>query len=110
MVRSKNGVLLEKKQRIRKEINRGFFSAKETKNSKTDFFESVPKETQKRRILRIRIQINPLNPRRERIHWIHNPFLNFTKGTNNPFLDSKSGLGFFPKKCTLKVSPISLHG
>mgnify|MGYP001793170065 CR=1 FL=1 len=108
------------KQRIRKEINGGLFSAKETKNPKPDFsratilarrplatcifFKSLPKETQKRRILRIRIQINPLNPRRERIHWIHNPFLDFTKKTKNPFLDSESGLGFFPKKCTLSVS------
>ena len=79
-----NGNLfLPKKQRI--------FSAKETKNPKTDFswatilagrpltiyifFESFPKETQKRRILRIRIQIIPLYPRCERIHWIHNHFL-----------------------------------
>ena len=51
---------------------------------------------QKQRILRIRIQINPLNPRRERIHWIHNPFLDFIKETKNPFLDSN-----FPKKCSL---------
>ena len=79
----------------------GFFFAKETKNPKKNFsrattlaqralvkcnfFESFPKETQKQRILRIRIQINPLNPRRERIHWIHNSFLNFTKETKNPF-------------------------
>ena len=92
--KSKNGLLREitrilflpKKQVIRKEFNRGFFSAKQRQNPKMDydfsaktachmyFFESFPKETQKRRILRIRIQINPLNPRRERIHWIHNPF------------------------------------
>ena len=67
---------LPKKQKFRKEIHRGFFSAKETKNPKTDFsratilarrplvkcifFESFSKETQKRQILRIRIQI----------HWI----------------------------------------
>ena len=54
---------------------------------------------QKRRILRIWIQINPLDP-----HWIHNPFLDFIKETKNPILDSESGLGFFPKKCTLIVA------
>ena len=64
------------------------------------FFESFPKETQKSWILRIRIRINPLNLHRVRIYWIHNPFLDFAKETKNPFLDSESGLGFFPKKCT----------
>ena len=52
-------------------------------------------------ILRIRIWINPLNLHRVRIHWIPNPFLDFAKETKNPFLNSESGLGFFPKKCTL---------
>ena len=51
--------------------------------------------------LRIRIRINTLNLRRARIHWIHNPFLDLAKETKNPFLDSESGLGFFPKKCAL---------
>ena len=112
---------LPKKQRIRKEINHGFFSAKETKNPKTEFsratilwqrplatciffFESFPKEMQQRQILRIQIQINPLNPHHEQIHWIHNPFSDFTKETKSPFLDSKSGLGFFPKKYALNIS------
>ena len=95
----------------------GFFFAKETKNPKKNFsrattlaqralvkcnfFESFPKETQKQRILRIRIQINPLNPRRERIHWIHNPFLDFTKETKKSLFGFRIRIRFFPKKCTL---------
>ena len=89
------------------------FFVKETKNPKTDYnfsaktachmyiFRTISKETQKRRILRIRIQINPSNPRRERIYWIHNPFLDLPKKRKNPILDSESGLEFLPKKCTL---------
>ena len=68
------------------------------------FFESFPKETQKSWIPRIRIRINPFNLHRVRIHWIHNPFLDFAKETKNPVLDSESGLGFFLKKCTLSLS------
>ena len=90
---------LRKKRKIQKRIFPGNDISAETA-CHTYFFESIPKETQKRQILRIRIQINPLNPRRERIHWIHNPFLDFTKETKNPFLDWESGLGFSPKKCT----------
>ena len=66
-----------------------------------DFFRIISQRNTKSWILRIRIRINPLNLRRARIHWIHNPFLDFAKETKNPFLDSKSRLGFFPKKCTL---------
>ena len=53
-------------------------------------------------------RFNPLNPGRVGIHRIHNPFLDFHKQTKNPFLDSESGFGFSPKKCTLNFRKISL--
>ena len=76
---------LRKKRKIQKRIFPGlrFTSAKTA--CLIHFFKSFPKETQKRRILRIRIQINPLEPLCERIHWIHYPFLDFIKETKNPF-------------------------
>ena len=95
---------LRKKRKIQKRIFPGATVLARRPLATCIFFESFPKETQKQRILRIRIQINPLNPRRERIHWIHNPFLDFTKEKKNPFLDSESGLGFFPKNCTLRLN------
>ena len=45
-----------------------------------------------------------LNLHRARIHWIQDPFLDFAKETKNPVLDSETGLGFFPKKCTLSLN------
>ena len=50
-----------------------------------------------------------MNLHHVRIHWIHNPFLDFAKETKIPFLDSESGLGFFPKKCTLNKKIIIFY-
>ena len=41
------------------------------------------------------------NPPGVWILWIHDPFLDFTKKTQNPFLDSEIRIWIFPKKRTL---------
>ena len=104
LAKSKNGLLREITRILFCQRNEKFAILARRTLATCIFFESFPKKTQKRRILRILIQINPSNPRRERIHCIHNPFLDFTKEKKNPFLDSESGLGFFPKNCTLRLN------
>ena len=47
-----------------------------------------------------RFGLNLSNPSSEWVQWIWNPFLDLPKGTENPLLDLKSGIRFWPKACT----------
>ena len=49
------------------------------------------------------LDFNPKNPPRVWILWIHYPFLDLPKQTQNPFLDSEIRIWIFPKKRTLSV-------
>ena len=78
---------------------------------KNTFFKSFPKKTSDFESQKSGFGFDPTNPPRECILWIHDPFLNMPKKTQNLFLDSeiriwiwKSVFGFenpyldFPEK------------
>ena len=65
---------------------------------KSTFFKSLPKKRSDCESQKTGFGFDSKNPLRERILWIHDPFLVFPQKTQNPFLDSEILIWIFPNQ------------
>ena len=65
---------------------------------KNTFFKSFPKKRSDCECQKSGFGFDPKNPLRVWILWIHDPFLNLPKKTQNPFLNSEIRIWIFPQK------------